>query len=286
VRGVAQRQAVGNEGERGQVEPVGTQCAVLRRAAARGRMLHPQVAAGPAHAVGRVELQGGGRELEVLCVQLAGKAAGDRAKHQRLQPPAERSIDAIEPQVGRAAHDLPVLHVGPDAQRTVAFADARVERNIAAQAGYVHVGQVGIDLAVPRLPPAGAHRQQRLAELAAQGEALTPAGRRGGIEPQSVPAAPIARHKAHVGQQQGFGLALLVGPADGAAFDHQFALGEKPVGGAGLSGGVVVHVQPRHMQLAERVAAHVDLGPFDVQLLEVEAPQGARRHAGHHPHKA
>ncbi|MCY1366371.1 hypothetical protein D9M69_532640 [compost metagenome] len=40
------------------------------------------------------------------------------------------------------------------------------------------------------------------------------------------------------------------------------------------------------MQLAERIAPHVDLRPLDVELLEIEAPQRARRHAGHHPHEA
>lgn len=286
VRRIAERQPVGNEGQRGQVEPVGAQGALLRRAAARGRVLQPQVAAGPAHAVGGVELQGGGRELELFLVQLAGQPPGHCAQHQRLQAPAQRGVDAVEPEVGRAAHDLAPLHVGPQAQRAAAFADAGVEGDIAAQARDVHVGQVGIDLAVPGLPAARAHRQQRLAELPAQREALAPADRRRGVEPEAVAPGRVARHEAHVGQQQGLGLALLVGPAHGAALDHQLALGEKPVGGAGLSGGVGVHVQARHVQLAEHVAAHVELRPFDVELLEIEAPQRARRHAGHHPHEA
>ncbi|WP_280814345.1 hypothetical protein [Variovorax sp. TBS-050B] len=285
MRGLAERQAVGDERQRGKVEPVGAQRPVLGRAAARGRMLQPEVAARPAHAVGGVELQRGGRELEEVLAELAREPAGDRAQHQRLEAAAERGIDALESEVGRAAYDPAVLHVGPEAQRAAALADARIDRHVAAEAGDVHVGQVGIELAVPGLPAARAHRQQRLAELAAQGEALAPAGRRGGVEPQAVAPAAVARDEAHVAQEQRLGLALLVGPAHGAALDHQFALREKPVGGAGLSGGVVRHVQAGHVQLAHRVAAHVDLRALDVELLEVEAPERTRRHARDDPHK-
>jgi hypothetical protein len=286
VRGVAQRQPVGDERERGQVEAVGAQGAPLGRAALGRRVLQPEVAAGPAQALGGVELQRGGRELEGLVVQLARKAPGDRTQHQRLQLLAQRDVDAVQPQVGRAAHELAVFHVGPEAHRAVAFADARVERDVLAQAGDVDVGQVGVDLAVPGLPAAGAHRQERLAELPAQREALAPAGRRRGVEPEAVAAAAVARDEAHIGQEQRLGLALLVGPAHGAAFDDQLALREKPVGGAGLSGRVGRHVQSSHMEFSLSIAAHIELRTLDVELLEIQAPERARRHAGHHAHEA
>ncbi|MDT4823803.1 hypothetical protein FQZ97_570420 [compost metagenome] len=286
VRGLAQRQAVGDERQRREVEPVGLQRAVLGRAALGRRVLQPQVAAGPAQAVDGVELQGGGRELEGVRVHLPRQPAGDGAQHQRLQPLAERGVDAVQAQVGRAADDAPVVHVGPQAQRAVAFADARVERDVLAQARDVDVGQVGIELAVPGLPVAAADRQQRLAELAAQREALAPAGRRRGIQPQAVAARAVAGHEAHVGQQQRFGAALLVGPAHGAAFDDELALREKPVGGAGFSGRVGLHVQSSHMEFSLSVAAHVELRALDIELLEIQAPERARRHARHHPHEA
>jgi hypothetical protein len=286
VGGLAERQPVGDERQRGQVEPVGAQGAVLGHAALVGRVLQPQVAAGPAQALAGVELQRGGRELERFLGQQPREPAGDGAQHQRLQVLAERDVDLVQAQVGRAAHDLAVVHVGPQAQRAVALADARVERHVLPEPGHVDVGQVGVELAVPGLPLAGADGQQRLAELAAQREALAPAGRRRGVQPQAVAPAAVARDEAHVGEQQGFGLALLVGPAHGAAFDDQLALREKPVGAAGFSARFGVHVQTSHMEFSLSVAAHLELRTLDVELLEVEPPQRARRHAGHHAHEA
>jgi hypothetical protein len=40
------------------------------------------------------------------------------------------------------------------------------------------------------------------------------------------------------------------------------------------------------MEFAQSIAAHVELRALDVELLEIQAPQRARRHAGHHAHEA
>ena len=200
VRGIAQRQTIGDERERAQVETIGLECAVLRRLAARRRVLKPQVAAGPARAVGGIELQVARREFERLVLQLAGQSSGHRAQHQRLQLVAERGIDSRQPEIGRAADELAVVHIGPDAQRAVAFANARVERHVATEPRGVDVGQVGVDLPVPALPLAAVHRQQGLAELAPQREAVAPTCGRRGVEPQCMAPRAVARDELHVGQ--------------------------------------------------------------------------------------
>ncbi|MCY1523351.1 hypothetical protein D9M68_582460 [compost metagenome] len=40
------------------------------------------------------------------------------------------------------------------------------------------------------------------------------------------------------------------------------------------------------MEFSLSVAAHVELRALDIELLEIQAPERARRHARHHPHEA
>ncbi|WP_343231025.1 hypothetical protein [Variovorax sp. WS11] len=283
---VVQRQPVGDHGQRRQVEPVGAQRAALGDPALRRQVLEPEVAARPAHAVGGLELQVGGGELQGLRRHAPGQPAGDGAQHQRLERLAQRGVHAQQCQVGRAAGDLAVVDIGPDPQRAIAFADAGVERHVLAQLADVDARQLGVGHAVPAVPVAGAHRQQGLAEGAEQPEALAPAGRRRGVEAHRVAAGAVAGDELHVGQQKRRGAAALVGPAHGAAPDHELALAEEPVGPAAFAGGVGVHAEAGHVQLAGGIASHFHRGILDVELLEVQAPQRARRDAGHHPCQA
>ena len=160
--------------------------------------------------------------------------------------------------------------------------DACVERHVAPELRDVDVGQVGIDLPLPCLHVAAAHRKQGLAELAAQGEAVAPPRRRRGIEPQRVAPRAVARDELHVGQQQWFSAVTFVGPAHGAALNDEFTLAEEPVGGPRFAGGVGRHVEARDVQLAFGVESDFELRAFDVELLEVGFPERARRHARDH----
>ena len=81
-------------------------------------------------------------------------------------------------------------------------------------------------------------------------------------------------------------MATLVGPAHRPALDDQFALAEKPVGGARLAAGVGRHVESGDMQLPRYVETDFELRAFDVELLEVELQERSRRYARNHTQQA
>jgi hypothetical protein len=104
---------IGDQRDRCEVEPVRAHRAALWRALLGGRVLEPQIAAGPAHAVGGVELQVGRGELQRLVRHLAGESPGDAAQDERLAPLGERDVDLRQCQIGHRARQLAVVDVGP-----------------------------------------------------------------------------------------------------------------------------------------------------------------------------
>ena len=254
------------------------------RASVRGRVLEPEVAAGPAHAVGGVELQVAGGELDASgrpCAP-ASRPVTARSTSGSSSLPSEASTRASARSAAPPTK-LAVVDVGPEPQRAAAFADPGVERHIAAEPRDVDVRQVGVDLAVPGLPVAAAHRQQRLAELAAQGEALAPAGRRRGVEPQRMAAAAVAGDELHVGQQQRRGARAARRSSAPCRRARPPRAGRRTSRRHRPSPLVSVDMsRPATCSLPSASRRTSTCGPLDVELLEAQVPERARRHAGHH----
>ena len=157
------------------------------------------------------------------------------------------------------------------------------------QLGHIGPWQAGMQRALPAAPVARA-RQQRTAGLADDGEAVAPIGRRGGVQPQFMPAAAVAQQQLHVGQRQRRRGALLVQPAQGAATHQDLVLAEDPVGGVvgTQRGGLGAQQQAAHVQPAGGVAAHIQPGILDQQLGEAKLQPQQRRHRQRslHPRQA
>ena len=287
VGGLAQRQPAGNLRQRGEVEPVGPQRSALGGTAGWRGVLEPQVTARPVAAIDLVELQLGGGKFQRSASLLARDPTLHVAQCQRFQFVSQQHVDLGERHIGSATDRFSCNDVGPDPQGAIALAYFAVfECHVAPQAGNVDLRQIGIQRAVPRLPVATTHREQRLAKLPAQGESFAPTGRRRGVQAQRMLAAAVARDEPHAGQQQGLGVSQFVGPAHRTAFDDELALRKEPVDG-GLAGRVgrqvLRDVETGDMQLAGSVAPHVECRAVEVELLEAEAPERSGRHARHDP---
>ncbi len=280
--GVAQGQAAGDLAQRGQVQLVGPQFALRQRTALGRRPRDGDIAAGPAFALRGDELQVLGLEFEAAGDALAAQAPGDRLQLQRLQVAAESGIDVGQHHVRRAADDAAGVDIGPGAQAAASLRDVETEAGVFAQLRQVDRREVRVHLAAPLLPAPGVHRQQRLAEDAGQGEALAPRGRRRGVQPQLVAVRLVARDEVDLAQRHRRGAAQFVGPFDVATLDHEFALAEEPVGQPAAVVAAARDVEAGHEDVAIGRPADLQLRPLDIQLLEAQAPQRARRQSPHH----
>ena len=132
--------------------------------------------------------------------------------------------------------------------------------------------------------------QERRAELAAQRETIAPWGRGRGVEPHVVAPMAIAQHQIDLRERQRRRAALLVGPAHGAAADGDFLLRKQPVGRAAVAAAVVGRVaaerHARHEDAPARIAPHIQLRAFQIQLLEAELEQRSRRNGRDHARQA
>ncbi len=234
VRGRAQRQAAGHLAERGQVQPVGLEFALRGHAAFGPGPGQGDVAARPFLALGGAKLQVLGRELEAVGQPPARQAPGHGGQRQRLKPLAQRAAHARQRYIGGAANDVALAHIGPGAQGAPAGLNVQAQVGVAAQLCHVDPGKLRVELAVPVAPLPGALRQQRLAEQPAQAEAVTPFGRRRGVQPQRMAARAVARDEIHLAQRERRTATQFVRPAQRAAADHEFGLAEKPVGRAAV----------------------------------------------------
>ena len=278
-----QGQAAGDLCQRGQVQAVGAELALLWRLARGRRVDKPQVAAGPGQAVIGLELQALGGELEPAVQPPPAQAPLDRRQHQRLQVGAEGGVHIGQRQVGRAAHNLPAAHIGPGAQRAPALRHFNAHVGMVAQLRHIDACEFGKHLAVPVFPVAVASAQQRRAEQAHHGEAVAPGRWGGGVQPHVVVPVAVAQHQVDLLQRQRGGAALLVGPAHGAVLDEHFALRKKPVGRVVVVALVLGKLQPRHIDAAIGGTAHVQLRPLYIELLEPALEQRAGRQRHHHP---
>ncbi|WP_382322297.1 hypothetical protein ACFJGX_06120 [Hydrogenophaga sp. UC242_50] len=149
------------------------------------------------------------------------------------------------------------------------------------------MAEVRVQLAAPVVPDrltgrAATELDQGLAQAPPHAQALTPFGRRRGVEPELVRAGCVAHHEAQGPQgQRGLG-AQLVRPAHGAVLDDELAQGEEPVGGAAVLLARARDVEPGHLDAALRGAPHVQHRLVDHDLFEVAVPEGAHRHRGAH----
>ena len=219
-----QGQAAGNLGQRGQVQLVGTELALRRRLARSLGVLQLEVATRPVQAIVGHKLQPLGRKFKAPLQAAPPQAAFDGGQLQRLQPRAQGGVHVGQRQVGRAAHDLAALHIGPGPQGTTAARHVNAHIGMVAQARDIHPREMGKQLPVPVLPIAVTHPQQRRAEHAHQREAVAPGLGGRGVHTQTVAPVAVAQHHIHLLQRQLGGAAHLVVPAHGALADHHLAL--------------------------------------------------------------
>ena len=287
VHGVAQGQPARDLRQGGQVQPVGLQFATLSACLALSAVAQRQIAAGPAQAIVGHELQILGGQLKAVVQPATAHPPRHRAQRQWAQVLAQGSVDLVECHVHRAAADLAALHIHPRAHGAPALRDLQpLQIGVPVQARHVHAREVGEQLAAPALPVAAVRGQQRLAELAAQGKGCAPLGGRRGVQAHLVAARAVAQHHAHLGERQRLGATLLVGPAQRAAANRHLGLGEQPVGRRTVALGAVAEGQARDDDAPVALAAHVQLGAFDIDLLEPKAQQRARRQRHHHARQA
>ncbi|GAO25545.1 hypothetical protein ALISP_5365 [Alicycliphilus sp. B1] len=287
VHGLVQGQAAGDLRDRGQVQPVGAQLALLPARPALAGVAQEEVAAGPAQTVVGHELQVPGGQLEAIVQPAAADPTRHGPQQQGAQVRAQRGIDRAQRHVGRAAHDPALLHVHPGAQRAPALAHLQGSQvRVAVEPRDVHLREIGVHLATPALPVAAVRGEQRLAELPAQREALAPVGRRRRIQADAVAQGAVAQHQVHLGQRQRLGPAQRVAPAQSAAADRHLGLREQPVGGGAVGLASVAKAQAGDEDAAILLAAYVQLRPLYIDLLEPQAQQRARRQRYHHARQA
>ena len=189
-------------------------------------------------------------------------------------------------QVGRAAHNLAALNVGPSPQRPMAPHHLHAHIGMVAQARNINPREVGKQLPVPVLPVAVAHPQERRTEQAHQRKPVAPGLGGRGVNAQAVAPVAVAQYQVHLAQRQLRGAAQLVVPAQGAFADHHLALREQPVGGRIAVARALRHGQPGHKDTAIGRAANVQVGRGDVQLLKPPVQQRPGRQRHHHPGQA
>ena len=276
-----QVQAVGLDRGRGSGTGPARQAVVVRQ---------PHLAGGPVQAVLGAEGQVVAGDLEALRVPGRHHPAIDALQRQFGQLLAQARGHLAQAQIGGGAGHLAALDVDPGAQPPLPGA------HLGAPFGEVHIGlqtrdvdrrKVAVGLAAPVVPGRLAGRpvaqvQQGLAHLGHQAEGLAPFGRRCRVQPQQVAAHAVAGHEMQVLQGQRRLPVQLVGPAHGAALDHEFGLREKPVRGA-----VVVRLRTRKIEagdfdVALRRAPDVEHRRFDQQLFEPQPPERGDRHRRPH----
>ena len=278
----AQWQTAADLGQRGKVQAVRSQVALGGRLACSTRVLQAQVPAGPHQAIVGLKLQPLGVELEAACQPPATHPPLNGRQHQGLELRAQRGVDFRQCQVGRAAHDLATLHVGPCAHGAPALRHLHTQVGMVAQPGDIHTREIGKQLAAPVLPVAVACTQQWRTKPPGQREPVAPSRRRCGRKVHVVLPAAITQQHINIFQRQFGGTAQFVGPAQPATLDDDFALGEKPVCCCIVLARGLRKGEARHRNAAVGLSADIQIGVFDVKLLKTPVQQRARGRCHHH----
>ena len=102
-----------------------------------------------------------------------------------------------------------------------------------------------------------------------------------------MPPGAVAQNQVHIGQLERRRAAQLVGPAQLAVKNRDLGLGKHPVGGRVVTAAAAaLDGKARDVDLAFCIAAHIELGTVQVQLLETEMQKRAWRDRRHHLRKA
>ena len=244
-----------------------------------------QVALRPDQAVAGAKAEPPHGDAGAVALLVGVDAARDLLELERLDALVEAQRDGAQREVDGSARRLAVLQLEPAAQRAVAFAQLERQRHPAAQLAEIGARQVDVHPAAPA-PPIAAAREQRLREAAAHAEAIAPARRRRGVEPDVVLAQAVAHHQLDVGERERRRIAGLVDPAQRAGADHELLLAKEPVGGDVVVGRALraCEVEAGDADAAALVASHVEAGTVDEQLREarLERQQRARRQRREH----
>ena len=139
LRLCAQRKPIGNLQQCRQVEFVRHQLAVGRhRLPAANFPVHlhdADIAARPAQAILRLELQGLSLELKAAAKQAPLQTARHRAQLQRCKAAAQSRVHVGKPNIGGGARDFAAAHIDPGAQGTLAARNGKPEVRMACQPG-------------------------------------------------------------------------------------------------------------------------------------------------------
>ena len=278
---VAQRNPGRDGGHQAEIDALGAEAAAAGRLAAALLPAQVHVAGRPAHAVAGAKAEPAHADRAAGRIVLRHDAALDLLEAERLDVACQPQRHRAQRQVDGGAVRFAVADLDPGAQRAVAFGQLERQLDMPAQLAHVGARQVGVDLAAPAPPVAGA-RQQRLRHARHQTEAITP-GRVGGRrQAQLMAAQAVAHHQFDLAQRQRRRLAQLVGPAQGRAANHPLALLEEPVAGRSVVGPGGAEVEPRDVDATLRIAPRLELGAVDIELREAqfEGQQRARRERG------
>ena len=214
-----------------------------------------------------------GLEFEAALAPLAAEPAGRRLQRQGLQFGAERGVDVREHDIGSRCRQLALHHVDPGAQCAAPLRHLDAQVGVTAKLRNIDPLEIGKDLAVPFLPQRPMQRQQRLAKLSPQREAIPPFRRWCRVQPHCVAPGRIAHHQVDFAQCQRRRGAKLVGPAHRSAADEKFGLAEKPVGGAAVPLVRLRKVEACDVDMAIGGTPDVDFGLVDHELVEPQVPQ-------------
>ena len=285
-RGVAQRQTAGQFADDAQIPVVPLDMAAAAGTVGAVVQLHTHIAAVPAVAAERGEIQLLRGQCVGFVVVGGGKLHAEHAlhvlQHQRRQVFPEPQVDLVQIGLdggGAAAH---LLEVGPDAHAALAAAqvDAAAQAGVAAQFGQVQLGQVGIGHTAP-VAPDSAVAEQRVGPVADELDRLAPAGGRRCLQLQLVLAAAVFQAGADIGHQQRGHLALGIAPVQAAVADGDMRLGQQPVERwAGIARLALCQLDTGGLDHAVSALAHVQPWLFHLQLLEAEPQRGWQRDGG------
>jgi hypothetical protein len=92
-----------------------------------------------------------------------------------------------------------------------------------------------------------------------------------------VVAQAVAHHQVHLGQRQRRRAALLVGPLQRAAADHELGLFEEPVGGGAVVAAGAAEVEAGDEQPATWITPDLEVRAVDQQLLETQLEANSER---------
>ena len=304
----ADRQALGQRGQQGQIKPVGGELAAVQRrqpgvaagialggCGRAGRRRHRaaplqgQLAGRPHRAIGQGEAQTLQGQVHAVATALGHQAAAQIGQAHRCQATRQLHRHTAQHRVQGQGLRRASIKVQPATQRSAALLQVNRQADMAAQLRHIGAWQMDMQRTLPAAPVAGA-RQQGTTRLGRDDKALAPIGRRCRVQAQLVAPAAVAQHQLHVGQGQCWRLVLAVQPAQGAATHHDLMLLEQPVGipCTGQGRAIDAQGQAADKPAALGIAAHVQPRVLDQQLGEAQAQRQHGRHRQRrlHPRQA